>query len=131
VKKHFNVRYPYSFLKDGGFKIGARQQNMHNTKFKNFCCTWQNKYNHVNHLNSMHGTTKQAHTKLVKEYLTFHTSIEHGVHELSDLYNQTLTPAKFVNECLTPPIFTTIHPYASTYLVVTECPVYLPTYLSR
>jgi hypothetical protein len=77
----------------------------------------------------MHGTTKQAHTKLVKEYLRFHTSIEYGVHELSDVYNQTLTSAKFVNECLTPPIFTTIHPYAYTYLVVTEWPAYLLTYL--
>jgi hypothetical protein len=77
----------------------------------------------------MHGTTKQAHTKLVKEYLTFHTNIEYGVHELSNVYNHTRTPAKFVNECVTPPIFTTIHPYASsTYLVVTKCPAYLPSY---
>ncbi len=73
----------------------------------------------------MHGTTKQAHTKLVKEYLTFHPNIENGVHELSNVYNHTGTPAKFVNECLTPPIFTTIHPYASTYLVVTKCLAYL------
>jgi hypothetical protein len=44
----------------------------------------------------MHGTTKEAHTKLVKEYLMFHTNIEYGFHELSDVYNHTRTPAKFV-----------------------------------